>query len=121
MINIVYEAHCFFMFETFLTKQNILLFNIIQSVILTKIKNEVTMLTTHIKMATRIQNCLIYLNPTYLSIQDQSLLKVQRIQPLMALGSAMGKVATGLAIGFMFGTMYYLLFSKPDDDKDDKE
>ena len=43
------------------------------------------MLTTHIKMATRIQNCLIYLNPTYLSIQDQSLLKTQRIQPLIEL------------------------------------
>ena len=37
-------------------------------------------------MATRIQNCLIYLNPTYLSIQDQSLLKTQRIQPLMVVG-----------------------------------
>ena len=44
------------------------------------------MLTTHIKMAARIQNCLIYLNPTYLSIQNQSLLKTQRIQPLMVVG-----------------------------------
>ena len=44
------------------------------------------MLTTHIKMATRIKNCLIYLNPTYLSIQDQSLFMGQRIQPLMVVG-----------------------------------
>ena len=40
------------------------------------------MLTTHIKRAKRIHTCLIYLNPTYLSIQDQSLLKAQRIQLL---------------------------------------
>ena len=33
-----------------------------------------------------MQNCLIYLNPTYLSIQDQNFLKAQRIQPLMVVG-----------------------------------
>ena len=34
----------------------------------------------------------------------------------------MGKLAVGMAIGYMFGTMYYLLFSKSDDhaDKDDR-
>lgn len=32
----------------------------------------------------------------------------------LVLGSSMENIGTGLSVGFMFGTMYYLIFSKSD-------
>lgn len=36
----------------------------------------------------------------------------------LAFGAAIGKIAVGISIGFMFATMYYLFFSESDKDKE---
>lgn len=38
----------------------------------------------------------------------------------IVLGVAMDKLAIGIALGNMFGTMYYLLFSKSDKNSNDE-